>query len=316
MRGWLWAGPLVAWAGCAASEEGPLPERPECPSSAYDPDAMAADVAWLASPELDGRYPGSEGDISARDFIAERFGCLGLASYDGASDYHHAFTDAEGNETGNVFGYVPGEGENAADIIVVSAHVDHFGEGLLGANDDASGLAGLMAIAQSLAEGPAPDRTVLFAAFGAEEEGFEGSDYFFEQPPEGVDPNDSVYNVNMDMIGSYDSTGLVNALGTFGGTQGRAVVDAVAGDYPELDVSVGDSSNSSDNVSFCSRGIGYVFMWTEDLECYHQLCDTADVVDYPHMVQIAELTGDIAGSLANSEDDLRAAVTPDSDVCE
>jgi len=277
---------------------------------------MAADVAFLASPELDGRYPGSEGDISARELIAERFDCLGLDSYVGAADYHQAFTDAEGNETGNVLGYLPGDGPHAADIVVVSAHVDHFGDGRLGANDDASGLAGLMAIAQAMAEGPVPDRTVLFAAFGAEESGFEGSEQFMLDPPTGVEPRDSVYNVNMDMIGSYDSTELVYALGTFRGTPGRAAVDAVVDDYPDLDVGVGDWSDLSDNVSFCARGVGYVFFWTEDLECYHKRCDTADFVDYPHMVQIAELTGDVTDGLANSSEDLRAAVTPGRDVCE
>lgn len=314
MRGWLWAGPL--WAGCVVVDEGPWPERPECPAAAYDPDAMAADLAWLASPELDGRYPGTDGDVAARELVAERFDCLGLASFPGAGDYHQPFVDAEGDETGNVLGYLPGSGAHADDLVVVSAHTDHFGDGRLGANDNASGLAGLMAIAQAMAEASTLDRTVVFAAFGAEESGYEGSFHAMIEPTEGFVPEDVVYNVNMDMIGSYDSTELVYALGTFRGTPGRAAVDAAVDDYPALDVGVGDWSDLSDNQTFCSRGIGYVFMWTEDRECYHKRCDTADVVDYAHMVQIAELTGDVARALADSEDDLRAAVTPGRDVCE
>lgn len=297
-------------------DEGPWPERPECPAAAYDPDAMAADVAWLASPELDGRYPGTDGDVAARELIAERFACLGLVSFPGAGDYHQAFVDAEGDETGNVLGYVQGAGRHADDLIVVSAHTDHFGDGRLGANDNASGLAGLMAIAQAVAGGPAPDRTVVFAAFGAEESGYEGSLHAMIEPVDGFVPEDVVYNVNMDMIGSYNSTDLVYALGTFRGTAGRDVVDAAMDDYPGLDVGVGDWSDLSDNQTFCARGIGYVFLWTEDLECYHKRCDTADMVDYPHMVQIAELTGDVTTGLANSADDLAGAVTPGRDVCE
>ncbi len=316
MRAWLQLGPLVLGTACVVVDEGPAPERPRCPGGAYRAAAMEADVAWLASPELDGRYPGSYGDLSARELIAERFDCLGLASFVGAPDYHQAFTDAEGNETGNVLAYMPGEGAHADDLIVVSAHTDHFGDGRLGANDDASGLAGLMAIAQAFSEGRAPDRSVLFAAFGAEESGFEGSEHLMEHPPTGLDPQDIVYNVNMDMIGSYDSTALVYALGTFRGTPGRAAVDAAVGDYPDLDVSVGDWSDLSDHVSFCARGIGYVFLWTEDLACYHKRCDTADAVDYPHMVQIAQLTGDVTAGLARSATDLRVQVTPGRDVCE
>jgi len=118
------------------------------------------------------------------------------------------------------------------------------------------------------------------------------------------------------MIGSYASTEIVYALGSFRGTAGRAAVDAHVADYPELDVGVGEPSDLSDNYEFCTRGVPYVFFWTEDLECYHETCDTADRVDYPELVEIARLTGDVALTLANTTDDLRAAVQGDTNVCE
>lgn len=315
MRAWVAAWVAVMAVGCGG-DVGPWPERPACPGVAYDRAAMEADISWLASPELDGRYPGTEGDLAARDLVAERFACLGLASFPGAADYHQPFVDAEGDATGNVLAYLPGEGAHADDLVVVSAHIDHFGAGRLGANDNASGVAGLMAIAAALSEGPAPDRTVVFAAFGAEESGYEGSLHAMIEPVDGFVPEDVVYNVNMDMIGSYDSTDLVYALGTFRGTPGRAAVDAALTDYPGLDVGTGDWSDLSDNETFCTRGIGYVFMWTEDLECYHRRCDTVDWIDFPHLVQVAQLTGDVARALADSPQDLRGAVRPGRDVCQ
>ena len=225
-------------------------------------------------------------------------------------------TDAEGRETANVIGYLPGDdGSRGADIVVVSAHLDHLGNGRLGANDNASGVAGLLSIAQSLAEGPRPARTVVFAAFGSEESGMEGATVFMDSPPAEFEPSDVVYNVNMDMIGTYSATDIVYALGALRGTAGRAAVAARRADYPELDVGLDEPSDLSDNYAFCSRGVPYLFFWTEDPDCYHEACDTADRLDYTSLVEIARLTGQVTGDLADSEADLRGAVVTDENVC-
>jgi len=119
----------------------------------------------------------------------------------------------------------------------------------------------------------------------------------------------------MDMIGSYASTGTVWALGALDGTPGRGVVDALAGDYPELEIGVDEPSDLSDNAVSCTAGIPYLFFWTEDPECYHAACDTSDRIDYDEMVSIARLTGDATWELANSEEDLLATSQTRVDVC-
>lgn len=305
---------LTSGVSCSESTEG----YSDCTeSSAYDEAAMKADVVYLASPELDGRVPGTEGDEAARTYIGERFACLGLTELSGLDGYEQPFVDESGASTANVIGSIPGtDAEVSSDIIVVSAHHDHLGDGLLGANDNASGVSGLLAIAQALMAGPAPARTIVFAAFGAEESGFEGSDYFVTDPPDGLDPNDIVYNINMDMIGSYTESTVLYALGTLDGTVGRTVVENNASAAPSIDVNLGDSSDQSDNATFCERGIPYIFFWTEDEACYHSECDTADRIDYGPMAAIARLTGDVVLDLANSEEDLWGAVDPDYNVCE
>lgn len=306
---------LGAFAGCNAEAE-PAPECGDLLYDLYDEAALTADVTWLASPALDGRVPGTEGDEAARAAVEDRFACLGLTPLLASGEYQEPFTDAEGRETANVLASITGSDPSVADeVILLSAHVDHLGDGYLGANDNASGVSGLLAIAQAFAEDDAPRRTVIFAAFGAEESGFEGSEAFYTDSASTVDPRDIVHNVNMDMIGSYSASTLVYALGSMAGTPGRTVVDGLSGDYPELDIAVGDWSDQSDSTTFCARGVPYLFFWTEDPDCYHEICDTADRVDYPNLVAIARLTGDTTRALADTEIDLAGAVTAGVDVC-
>lgn len=220
-------------AGCPGSE------APECRETAFDEAAMRAEVAYLASPDLDGRVPGTAGDEAVRAVVAARFECQGLTPIDESGAYEQLFTDAEDRATANILGVLPG---TDADI------------------------------AQALTESEPPLRTVVFAAFGSEESGYEGSEYFYTDPPSAIDPSAIVYNLNMDMIGSYAASGVVYALGALDGTLGLEVVERVSEDYPELDVDVGWPSDLSDNATFCERGIPYVFFWTEDEACYHDAC--------------------------------------------
>ena len=299
---------LVPIAACA-------PPMPECASVPYDQESMRADVEWLAAPELDGRVPGTAGDAEARRMVSSRFECFGLSTIDGGSSYEQPFTDASDRSTANVVGVVEGADDTLAqDIVLVSAHLDHLGDGKLGANDNASGVTGLLAIAQDLADQDAPARTVVFAAFGSEESGYEGSDYFYWEGA-GFDSTDIVYSINLDMIGSYDSEGIVYALGTMPETPARPLLESAMADFPDLEVGLGEAAGESDHETFCRQGVPYVFFWTEDPACYHRRCDTADVIDYDNLVEIAALAGTLTASLANTAVDLRASVSVGTDVC-
>jgi hypothetical protein len=285
-------------------------------ADAFDEETLRADVAWLASPEREGRLPGSSGDEDVRAWVAGRFSELGLATLAGLDAYEQTFTDAEGRDTANLLAVIPGSDPTvAAELIVLSAHHDHLGAGFPGANDNASGVAGLLAIAEDLASGPAPRRSVLLAAFGSEESGFEGSEHFVTHLPGGLVADDVVYNVNLDMIGSYAASTVLYALGTREGTVGRSVVELLADDHPALDVDLGAWSDQSDNATFCQRGVPYAFFWTEDPDCYHRRCDTPDRVDHAHLVEIAALAGEVVRELADSGEDLRGGVKAGEDVC-
>jgi len=271
----------------------------------YDPAALRARVARLAARALDGRAPGSPGDAAAQAYLAERFRCLRLVPA-GDDGYAQPFV-ADGHPTANVIGYLPGgDAAVARDIIVVGAHFDHLGDGHLGANDNASGTAALVAIAQALHRA-GTRRTVAFVAFGGEELGLLGSQYYAAHPPAALPLERVVYDVNLDMIGSYASAGAVYAMGTFRGLPATAIVQALAAERPALHVGIGGRGVGSDHEAFCRAGVPYVFFWTPDRRCYHARCDTVERLDTAHLAAIAALAGDLVARLADAPADLAAA---------
>ena len=118
------------------------------------------------------------------------------------------------NEYANVVGIIPGR-TRPEELVLFSAHYDHLGFGkpvgqdsiYNGANDDASGTTAVMALAKLFANGPRPERTLIFAAFTAEESGGYGSRYFSQQ----LDPARVQAMFNIEMIGTESKWGLGSA---------------------------------------------------------------------------------------------------------
>jgi hypothetical protein len=336
MRYWL-----VALAACASSDGAPTPSGPGSAPIAVAVDAGVADagppsciagtpydqktfedrVAFLASKELDGRVPGTDGDQQARAFVAEKFRCLGLAPAGPersreklaavkAIDFELPF-EAAGKDTANVVGVVKGSDPDLADeIIFVGAHHDHEGKGHLGANDNASGVVALLAVAQAIQQRTTkPKRTIVFATFGGEELGMLGSYHLAANPPEGLPIAKIVQFINLDMVGSHAAKQYVAALGVHSKLAARKPLEKLAKKFPKLNVAIGGTARGSDFLPYCKLGVPYAFFWTPDPRCYHKLCDTADKLDYPRMVDIAALAGALTETLADSDDDLLAVRT-------
>ena len=126
-----------------------------------------------------------------------------------------------GSPSFNVVGILPGSDPKLKDeAIVIGAHYDHLGrggEGSLaaragdihhGADDNASGTAGLMELARMLSTQPAkPRRTIVFIAFSGEEEGLLGSDFYVNHPL--LPLQNTVAMINMDMIGRLQESKLI-----------------------------------------------------------------------------------------------------------
>src|SRR5690606_6554078 len=121
-----------------------------------DRERLVGDIQYLASDELEGRKPLTEGGNKAAQFIRERFSELGLTSQ--YMDYTQSFAlkadrgkGGELGEASNIVGFIPGH--ESEKLIVITAHYDHLGmteDGVIfnGADDNASGTAALLAMAE------------------------------------------------------------------------------------------------------------------------------------------------------------------------
>jgi acetylornithine deacetylase/succinyl-diaminopimelate desuccinylase-like protein len=154
---------LIALSACAAGAGSP---------------ALMRDVRRLADPSLGGREAGTDDERAAADFVAAELRKIGLEPHVQPVDY--------GGGSQNVWALIPGTGSASDDVIVVGAHLDHLGrrDGQLypGADDDASGVATVLATARELAQRRGElGRSILIVFFGAEEAGMVGSRAFVDE---------------------------------------------------------------------------------------------------------------------------------------
>ncbi|RNL56597.1 M28 family peptidase [Pedobacter jejuensis] len=241
---------------------------------------LLKDVEVLSSDAYQGRKTGTKGTEMARAYIIDRFQKLGLKSYPQNVNYAQEFTfnargGAKVNGT-NVIGYIPGKGTN---IIVVSAHYDHLGvvkdEVFNGADDNASGTAGLLKIAAYFAKNK-PNNTIIFASFDAEEMGLQGAKAFVANPP--VPINTIAVNLNMDMISHSDKCELY-VCGTFKYPALKKYVDTSRKDIKVIlghdDPKLGhdDWTNQSDQGAFNAKNIPFLYFGVEDHKDYHKATD-------------------------------------------
>lgn len=166
-------------------------------------------IAALSDDAMKGRKAGTEGAELAAQYIESEFKRIGLQPFFDSDAYRQNF---EHNEMGmfNVVGLLPGNSKKD-EYIIVSAHYDHLGikdegEGDLifnGANDNASGTAAVISLAEYWANRADNERSILFVAFTAEEMGLIGSNHFGTQ----IDADHIIAGINIEMIGKESSYG-------------------------------------------------------------------------------------------------------------
>ena len=211
----------------------------------------------------------------------------------------------------NVIGVLPGAGPKANETLVIGAHYDHVGRGQLasrtpgsgeihnGADDNASGVAGLLAIARQLISRDEPlDRTVVFIAFTAEENGLLGSAHYAKEP---VWPLEStVAMLNLDMVGRLRNNELtINGVGT--AEQFKTMVDSVNQDFG-FSLSTSDSGyGPSDHASFYAKKVPVLHFFTGLHDDYHQPGDDFELLNLPGIVRISRLVSELAERLAEGD---------------
>jgi Zn-dependent M28 family amino/carboxypeptidase len=181
----------------------------------------------------------------------------------------------------------------------VTAHYDHLGvrggRTYPGADDNASGVAGLLAAASWFAR-HRPRRSILFVAFDGEELGLQGAKHFVAHPP--IDLARVALVVNLDMIGRGDANTLVVA-GTHhyphlkdtveAAARGRRIRVAFGHDKPSPGNRSDDWTHASDHGPFHDAGIPFLYFGVEDHPDYHQPTDTADRIPAAFYVEAVEV---------------------------
>lgn len=193
----------------------------------------------------------------------------------------------------NVVGVVPGESEEA---VVIGAHYDHLGFGdesslaeqhlgqiHNGADDNASGVAALLVLARDLSA-VRPGRTVVFAAFAAEELGLLGSRHYVQHPPLPLER--TVAMVNLDMIGRSDGDVLIGGVGT--AEEFRDLLHEVEANTPLTFKYASTPRGSSDHLSFAALGVPVLFFFTGLHPDYHKPSDDWEKIDLIRTWQVVE----------------------------
>ncbi|MEX2263535.1 MAG: M28 family peptidase [Bryobacteraceae bacterium] len=209
----------------------------------------------------------------------------------------------------NVAGYLRGQSE---EYVVIGAHYDHLGLGEQfsmapsqagtphpGADDNASGTAGVIELARYFALRPKPARGILFLAFAGEELGLLGSSYFVNHPAFPL--NRAVAMINMDMIGRVRE-GKVYVGGTGSGSTLKSVLESILPKHAlKVDFSDTTGYGSSDHTSFTTKQVPVLFFFSGLHADYHKPSDTWDKVDAPQSVKLLELIADVASTLTAAE---------------
>ncbi|MGK7310826.1 MAG: M28 family peptidase [Candidatus Longimicrobiales bacterium M2_2A_002] len=223
----------------------------------------------------------------------------------------HALDDAR---PPNVVGVLPGGDPVLRDeYVVVTAHMDHVGVGrpdetgdsiYNGADDDASGTAVLVEVAQALASmDSVPRRSVLFVAVSGEEKGLLGSSWFAEHPT--VPLEAMVANVNIDMVGRNAPDSIV-VIGQEYSSLGP-LVRRIARENPQLGLTVSEDLwpeerffFRSDHFSFAAREIPALFFFAGTHEDYHGPGDEVDEVDTDKTARVGRLVLYLTHAIADS----------------
>jgi len=318
-------------AAYAASH--PLPET----SAAIDVLDLKSHVAALASEDMEGRLTGTVGEARAADYLARAFARLGLKPMGDKEAYLQAFTFTPGQRKEekkqknaakaigkNVLGLLETDAPKDAPWIVIGAHYDHLGHGEdggsraraaeaggihYGADDNASGVAALLEIAEHLVDQKAKGKlaakhNILFASWSGEELGLLGSTHFVKSLEKSIKSKGDLSGrvaayLNMDMVGRVRDHLYL---------QGAGSSSAWRGEIERRNVPVGlplslaqDAYLPTDATVFYTRKVPILSAFSGSHDDYSTPRDTAEKLNYDDLRKVAQLIGGIGRGLALKE---------------
>ncbi len=223
--------------------------------------------------------------------------------------------------TFNVAATLEGRGDLAGETIVVGAHYDHVGMGGFGslapgtiavhngADDNASGTAAMLAVAQCMVQrlsGTESHRRLLFIAFTAEERGLLGSKHYVRNPRFPIESTTAM--VNMDMVGRLRDNELT-VYGVGSAESFDSLLDQANERHQFNLFKVSSGYGPSDHHSFYVAGVPVLFFFTGLHNDYHRPTDDSDKIDFGGMVRITDTVCDVTYQLAVREERPKYAET-------
>lgn len=218
--------------------------------------------------------------------------------------------------TANVVAMIPGTDPLLKDeYLVIGAHHDHLGMGgpgsgsrqpdtlavHNGADDNASGVAGVIELAQKLsANRQFLKRPVILVAFAAEEMGLIGSKEFVKHPP--VPLSKIIAMINMDMIGRFNTETNTISIGGTGTSIESDTIISLLGQNRKFKIGRSpDGYGPSDHASFYSENIPVFYFTSGAHEQYHTPADDANLINYEGETAILSMVYDLAVELASRQ---------------
>lgn len=288
---------LAPWAAARAADLERAPVRQA---------DLQRHLEFLASDTLEGREAGSSGGRAAAGYLADQLRRIGLKPAGDGARYTQEFGAAHRN----VLAILPGADANLnGQFVLIGAHYDHVGYGRRGntygpvgyihngADDNASGTAALLEIAESLAAAAdLPRRSILFAWWDAEEINLNGSEHWRANPT--LPLSDVRLVINVDMIGRLrDDTVVIHGIRTGAGLRSLLIRSnaetRLCFDFRRAHV------RDSDHYPFFHAGIPYVAFDTGKHPDYHRPTDDVDRLNIAGIEQVARCLAEFVRSAAD-----------------
>lgn len=287
------------------------------PSFFIDSLVVKKHLYTLSSDDMEGRKSGTIGIEKAAKYIENEFEKIGLTTFEGLETYRQTFSFTprrSKNEisSSNIIGVLEGKTKKD-EYVIISAHYDHLGiykpiDGdsiYNGANDDASGVTGVLALAEYFKK-VGNERTIIFAAFTAEEMGLVGSKHFGKN----INAEKFIAGINLEMIGKTPSFGPNTAwlTGFERSDFGKIVQKNLEGTGYQLFPDPYKKFNlffRSDNASLARLGVpSHTFSTTAiDVDKdYHMPSDEAETLNMTVITQTIQAVAKGTESIINAKD--------------
>jgi hypothetical protein len=307
---WVWLSALLAAvSGIAADARAAENNAARAALNTITAAELANHVNMLATDAFEGREAGSRGGRAAGGYILQVLeeNHVQPAGEDGG------YVQSFGDGYRNILGMIPGRDPKLKhECILIGGHYDHVGFGTSrnsfgptgsihnGADDNASGTAGVLSVMQAFTALPEPPRrSVLFAFWDGEEKGLLGSKHWTTYPT--VPFQNIVFVFNADMIGRLQG----NRVEVFGTRSAQGLRKLVSQDNADFGLQLDfmwQVNADSDHYSFFERNVPFLMLHTGVHGNYHRPSDDVEFIQREGMQAVSQLMFRVAHDLAEADE--------------